>query len=75
MWDAGTMESRADTERSPTVRRRVSSGSPPDVVGAAAIRGRVRRDRGDLDGRSAIAKRAQRFIGRFVVALGGAARD
>ena len=72
---------RAPSNHAPTpkdrlrVRRRVSSGSPPDVVGAAAIRGRLRRDRGDLDGRSAIAKRAQRFIGRFVVALGGAARD
>lgn len=52
----------------------VSSKSSPDVVGAATIRGRVRRDRGDLDGRSAIAKRTLRLINRFVGALGGAAR-
>jgi hypothetical protein len=51
----------------------VSIGSPTSIVGAAAIRGRVRRARGDVDGRSAVAKRAQALVGRFVGALGGPA--
>jgi hypothetical protein len=58
------METRADVDQVPI-------GSATKVVGAATVRGRMRRASGDIDGRSAVAKRAQRLMGRFVDALGG----
>jgi len=58
------METRADVDQ-------VRAGSATKVVGAATVRDRMRRARGDIDGRSAVAKRAQRLMGRFVDALGG----
>jgi hypothetical protein len=40
-------------------------------VSSAAVRGRVRRARGDVDGRSAAAKRVTKLVGLFVAELGG----
>jgi hypothetical protein len=58
------MAMRADVDQ-------IGTGSEMKVVAPSAIRGRMRRAHGDIDGRSAIAKRAAKVMGRFVTALGG----
>lgn len=60
------------TANSPTDADKVPVKSPTGVVGAAAIRGRMRRGKGDIDGRSSTAKQIQRIVQRFTAALGEA---